>query len=442
LGSRKRKKIRILLVLLALPALLWGGLEATSTDRYCASCHAMSAYARGHAGNEAHRDVQCVDCHLPGGFPARPVAQVGLLFRDTIASFKPAENQRFAAFVPDTSCLQEGCHRGEDWDRDAGRREAPLRTFRHTTHFDYVLPEGGQPYCTICHTGTRSGKKPHFTVEARNCFPCHLPGSANAEGSPSGKSGEQGCFLCHPESGLSPRAGHPRAGEAETPAAAGLLENLSCALCHPLFSLLPPDREEEECRTCHPGWEDAQLEPGPRMHELHVARKKADCGDCHRGYPHLSMYNNVLSQMNCDACHGDDRDLFMHQVEVYVGRARGFAQPDSMAAAGVACSACHPPGPEHCARGTASCPSCHVAGYEKLVPIWQKTTRRNMTQLVDLCNQAIQEGKIQEFPPLIKGFLEILKEDGSFGVHNILEIKDLLDRSLATLRDYVPRESK
>ena len=96
-----KKKMGLLLVLGVFLASLWIGTEMTSTNRFCTSCHSMAPYAASLARDRAHRDMACVDCHLPSGFPSRFFAQVNLVIGDVLASLKNDENLRFAACVPD-----------------------------------------------------------------------------------------------------------------------------------------------------------------------------------------------------------------------------------------------------------------------------------------------------------------------------------------------------
>ena len=229
---------------------------------------------------------------------------------------------------------------------------------------------------------------------------------------------------------------------SRAPASSGLLDTISCCSCHPLFATATSAAAEENCLGCHPDWDASSLVLDPGMHKIHVATKRADCLDCHLGSPHKELNNNVLSQMNCYECHGEDRARFAAQVAVYTGRALGFTEPDPMAVAGVACSACHEQHASKCADGKSACTKCHVAGYDKIVAIWQKTTRIKLARLMGLVNKAIQEGAIEEIPLSMQQFLKVLKEDGSFGVHNIHAVNDLLDRGLESMLSLLPEEGR
>ena len=64
----------LLLGLLSVVVLLagWKGIEATSTDQFCVTCHIMEPMAEASV-HTAHRlpEVQCKDCHLPHDNPVK-----------------------------------------------------------------------------------------------------------------------------------------------------------------------------------------------------------------------------------------------------------------------------------------------------------------------------------------------------------------------------------
>lgn len=113
-----------------------------------------------------------------------------------------------------------------------------------------------------------------------------------------------------------------------------------------------------------------------------------------------------------------------------------------MAVSGITCQSCHVRSEEGCSDGTDACNQCHVAGYKKLVPRWQKTIRKKVSRLNKLLQRAVDDKLIPEYPPAIKEFIDLLKKDGSAGVHNIFMINDLLDRSIDTTQSFFFKKEK
>lgn len=431
MSSRKRhKKFRWFVALLVLGA-LFISYKTTRSNWFCSLCHSMSPYAASWTRDPAHRDVPCVECHLPRSIPAQWYSQVRYVVKDTIASLKSGENQRFIAHVPDENCLRQGCHQDENWDAEAANeRKRSLQAFRHNTHFEEQLKGGLTLQCTSCHAGDAGNKKHHFSLASDNCYSCHLPLASSESSSPSAKAANTTCMMCHPKASLSKRVGHPEKGEDSSKVPSGLVDMLSCSSCHPFFAETVLPVEDRHCLACHPDWGEGNSIQASEMHTLHVLDKRADCHDCHEIKRHRRAFRTLQAQIDCSECHEEREKRTLVQTEVYTGRAVGFSLPDPMALAGVTCQACHVRTEKGCSDGRKSCSRCHVAGYTKLVPKWQATIKAKVFRLNRLLEKAVEQKRIPEYPPLVKDFIDVLKMDGSMGVHNIFVINDLLNRSI------------
>ena len=67
-----QKGLLLSLILLIVLIAGWKGIEATSADPFCTTCHIMEPMARA-STHTVHRlpEVQCKDCHLPHDNPVK-----------------------------------------------------------------------------------------------------------------------------------------------------------------------------------------------------------------------------------------------------------------------------------------------------------------------------------------------------------------------------------
>lgn len=134
-----------------------GAMRATSTDAFCTSCHAMSAFALAeyrespHYANDLGMRATCADCHVPVGF----VPKLG----------KKIESVReLIVHWQGTMDTPEGyeAHRAEmaerEWNRLRGNDSAecrachePAAMTRTAALHERLLARGGT--CIDCHQG-------------------------------------------------------------------------------------------------------------------------------------------------------------------------------------------------------------------------------------------------------------------------------------------------
>lgn len=427
LKVKRRIRLILLLVAAALVILVFKGLEAAGRKSFCASCHSLAPFFSSMAHDTAHKEIDCVVCHLPPENPDKQLDLIALLAGCFLAEIKSPENQRFVASVPDARCLTADCHGGSEWDTDIEqRRGVGFKDFMHTPHLDRVTSEGLRLSCSSCHVGldsrgTAKGSM-HFSVAPENCFPCHgdraEPGAVH-----TGVSDNGTCMPCHPVERLPenrPGHGHPFRGQAS------LLDVLPCSGCHLLHAKRIPCVDVETCLRCHEDYEKDDPWDIDDLHMLHLPGKQADCIDCHRGQAHRNQHPGSIAQRECLLCHEDSQARFSAQVVVYTGRMDGLAMIDRMAATGVQCSGCHPLGDEGCADGRSSCTACHAAGIEKLVGLWQRTIEKQIIGIDSAIESAISDGRLLEVPAPLKRFMTLFERDGSRGVHNIVFYRYLL----------------
>ena len=123
-----------------------------------------------------HKDVPCLSCHYKPGFWNHLVGkwqdgQVSLVYFVTGKVIT-----RPHAEIDDLSCLQSGCHKREDLNKDIVFKNV---IFNHVQHLD-KLKRDMQLRCTTCHSQIVQGT--HITVTEENCFICHFQKGQRAEG--------------------------------------------------------------------------------------------------------------------------------------------------------------------------------------------------------------------------------------------------------------------
>ncbi len=161
--SKIRKKT-VLITGLALFALLGAsayGFKATSTTKFCLSCHEMAPYQReikfsSHAKDKDGKEIGCAQCHLPPGAGPRFVAvkmysgikDLYVHLRDNPDDLPRVKLQPMARrFMDDANCLS--CH--PDLYKDA-KGEKAVSEIGKVAHDAYLGKNGqAKSNCAGCH---------------------------------------------------------------------------------------------------------------------------------------------------------------------------------------------------------------------------------------------------------------------------------------------------
>jgi len=446
-GIRKKKTIFLISLLVLLLIGFAFGYKITRTDKFCTSCHSMTRYAKSISLDKYHRQIDCVSCHLPGGFFKQLYAQPVFVIDKVLASMKQREDQVFIAHVDDENCTSSGCHDVEIWDSQSLERDIDcFKPFRHHTHFDPILPDGLSLSCSSCHNKSNEMQtNTHFAVSHLNCFPCHI-----REGIKTGTPletlvGDRVCLICHGETSLSNRVGHNHAEAGKFNATNSIIKKIPCVRCHPAFKEPAPPVHLSSCRKCHKEWNDMSAVNIDLMHATHISEKNADCLQCHVSAKHNAELNSIEAQANCINCHSEDEKKFNIAMNAYIGGWKGKNNlPDPMATAGVSCAACHRRGigTDACTNGVESCTICHIKSYSKLIDNWQKTIRRKVVFLQQQINNAPKSDKIQKRAKETQNIINKIRNDGSWGVHNIVNINGILNQSEKKLQSIISKDGK
>jgi len=444
-------------------------VEVTSTPHFCSSCHIMETYYESWE-NSAHHDVSCVKCHIEPGatsFIHAKLNGLGQVVDDVLSrtSTKPS------ASVTALSCTRSGCHsvstlEGKQISND-------IFKFRHDMHLGKVHL-GVEIACGTCHSHVMGDE--HFEVNTSVCITCHMIESVN--GGVDYSEASAGGLLpgaIH----LAVRDGFTREqldanGHTDLPPSSCttchdapteiiefqgltvdhrefLSHGASCESCHRDATASPQPIEDGRCVSCHTYGIEKTL-PVEEMHRVHALGKhKIECFSCHGMVRHgISAQTMSLEQFECQQCHLNQhsvqRDAYLQTPDLaHPGDASSIESAiNPMFMAHVACTGCHVS--ESTKNDNAadqsrivtasaeSCDRCHKPGMgEQMIPLWQSTTRKLFDQ-VEAKLESLRDANLSDSGKAqiseAEQLLDLIRIDGSWGVHNPTYTQQLLERAL------------
>jgi len=456
----------------------FASVEITSRSSFCNSCHIMESYYKSwQAGT--HSQVECVKCHIPPGtvnYAAAKLNGLGQVVDDVLSrTGKPS------ADVSDASCLRSGCHSPETIRKQA-RREGKY-FFDHGKHLDHNYTNV-EMHCTTCHSHIQGNN--HFEINTNACVTCHLaypkskpakvtvltssdatvpPATMQAkieigEKSPEhplasaipGKIPATKCDACHnaPDHPIEYQGIKVLHSEY-------LAYGAACESCHRGVTAAPTKVRDEQCFTCHDfGME--RLGSVDETHKVHSRGKKVECFSCHGVTKHgPSAQSMRLDQIDCRSCHSGQHSI---QQNTYKSNglltAHASTQPavTPMFLAHVDCSGCHiAPRPlkikgdsgATVAVATAkACDSCHKPGLgEQMIPLWQKNTHTLYDSVTQMMPKAAPiDDRERELVQQAQRLIDLVRLDGSWGVHNPRYTQELLNQARAKLLEARPQQAR
>ena len=294
--TRRRKIVYIVIaaVIVVLAVSSYVTAEAFSTNKSCNSCHEMNPYYNSWSVS-VHKNTNCVQCHIPPGFPSFVKTKILSLRELWVHVFGQAEPPlAVTRKIPNSNCL--ACHANPPVETK-GTTSFPHAA--HTTvkcvdchvrlvHRTVTPPVYVDPMtmsqCLTCHNG-KSGAPPS------TCSTCHTP--------PHEPRGE--CSNCHNTNSFS----RTQTAPANHPLAlTGGHEGVTCASCHvskPGVAIIPgtslPKPAGLTCVSCH-----AVQHPG-----------LTDCASCHTvaGFAQTTFQHQQVGEhiptgdhpLTCQNCH-------------------------------------------------------------------------------------------------------------------------------------------
>jgi len=439
-SSRPSRRRRLTVWAVAILLLMLIGsvttVEVTSRSGFCNRCHIMKEFYTSWE-NDTHHDVQCVECHIAPGldnFVRAKLNGFGQVVDDLLnrTSLKPS------ASVSDFSCMSSGCHDPDTLGEGdpAGRPYL----FDHTVHLGAVH-RGITVRCTTCHSHVKGSR--HFEVNTNTCVTCHLIDTDPAQSPPAT------CRTCH-EPPAQPMAHDGLVIDHQE----FLKFGAACASCHRRATASSKPVDDASCLMCHPFGADPAAS-SDQVHELHAeGRHKIECFHCHGVTPHgLSAPVMSLTAFDCRSCHAaqhtEQRSAYLREDHVAGSRP---AAVSPMFLAHVDCGGCHirsaadsslPGNGATVARAAPdACDRCHEPGFGALmIPTWQRSTRKLYDETTAfLSSPDVRSAEVGPEAALVteaRALLELVRLDGSWGVHNPTYTQQLLERARQLLVDAV-----
>lgn len=228
----------------------------------CKYCHFISPYYNKWE-RSTHKMVPCLRCHEYG-----PLNALSGQLRFMAGTYNP----RPLTNVPDSKCLQAGCHQMRLIESKVIFTRWKI-VFDHKPHFTQHR-RGINLHCRSCHSDIVQGE--HMKVSMNVCFLCHLDVRDTTEH-------KKRCTVCHNE----PKATVQYKGvpfKHTSPLEKGYL----CISCHTSVKLGEGTVPKERCFFCHVDrtekFKDAEF-----IHLQHVTKKQISCFFCHELVEHRNL---------------------------------------------------------------------------------------------------------------------------------------------------------
>ena len=237
---------------------------------------------------------------------------------------------------------------------------------------------------------------------------------------------------------------------------------VKCANCHFDTVHRGGDIEEKSCYRCHTKIPN-DYQGAERMHNDHVREHKVPCYPCHNEILHKwgNEYITSILPERSAVSGGENSSMvsvatskieqgvvpvkakaqesifgkvsYLLQRELYAGKGgRGIQDsPDPMYLATVNCTACHKN--RDMSVHPLACNVCHKKGFNKTMAEQKEYITGLLTSLAELLEKNPKKGVSKTLINEARYNYNLIKNDGSFGVHNIKYAKDLINYSMQSL---------
>ncbi|GAF84669.1 unnamed protein product [marine sediment metagenome] len=200
------------------------------------------------------------------------------------------------------------------------------------------------------------------------------------------------------------------------------------------------------------------------MHRDHVEKHKVPCSPCHNEIVHKwgdEYITNILPERNAvsrdenssmasvvtgrtgrEVVSVDTKNQesvfgevpYLIQRELYAGKGgSGIGESaDPMYLATVNCTACHKN--RDLSVHPLACNVCHEKGFDKTMAEQKEYITGMLSSLAKLLIESQESGVSKSLIEEAMYNYDLIVKDGSFGVHNIKYVKDLIDHSMQSLK--------
>ena len=367
-----------------------------------------------------------------------------------------------AVEIDDSNCTSTECHPVEKLTSKVSSYK-DLFSFNHKTHLK-EYPTNLKLKCTGCHSYLGrdvqvDGKTRHFGIDENTCYVCHFLESKTPLLTAKEKIKVDECSLCHKDVAVKvviyeKEFDHLRFEKER---------KVKCANCHFDTVHRGGEIEEKSCYRCHIKIPN-DYQGAERMHSDHVRKHNVPCSPCHNEILHKwsnEYTTNILPERS--AVSGDENSSMISvdtrkieqrvipvkakaqesifgkvsyflQRELYAGKGgHGIEDsPDPMYLATVNCTACHKS--RDMSVHPLSCNVCHKKGFNKTMAEQKEYITGLLTSLAELLEKDPKKGISRTLIDEARYNYNLIKNDGSFGVHNIKYAKDLINHSIQILK--------
>lgn len=376
--------------------------------QYCAKCHDTITFHN--SCKKLSGDVPCIDCHTHENRGTRVMA----------------------VEMRNEHCTAEPCHPFHTLSAKTSVYKS-IKPFQHKTHM-YEITENFKLKCTSCHSNLK-GKK-HFEIDERTCNICHFVNTQKPMYTQDKKPNAE-CTVCH---------GHIEKtkeiyGKTFQHDVYEENEKVHCADCHFQAVQGYGEVDKRNCLQCHSNSSDKSQSTAD-LHDIHIDKHKTACTSCHASIKHgtIQAKNTIYEGNNPESIHGNT------QVQNLIMMGQGGkgvkGEPDPMYLATLNCSACHKDEQSFTNVAPEVCNNCHTKGFDKILSEQMDFTTSRMRLLKTLLINAKRQHNATD--PIIQEAevnYNIIREDGSLGVHNIKYIKDLLDYSIRNAKQVTGQDT-
>lgn len=366
-----------------------------------------------------------------------------------------------SAEIEDSNCTSTDCHPVEKLTSDFSKYKEAF-TFKHETHLK-EYPANLKLRCIGCHSymgrEVQEGvETKHFGIDENACFVCHFIKGETPLLTANDKKSVDDCSLCHKDVQAKVMIYEKEFDHLKYEKEL----KVECTNCHFEIIHRGNDVEKRNCYYCHTKI-PKEYEGTDRMHNDHVKKHKVPCSACHDEILHKwddeyvfnilptrdidtrDKYLKKVSKMAEGTESGDvsvktkdegyvsEKEPYSLQREVYSGNGgRGVGEnPDPMYLATVNCAACHKD--KDMAVDPMICNTCHEKGFDKTMVEQKEYITSTLNSLSDLLTESQKQGVPESLINDARYNYDLIVKDGSYGVHNIKYIKDLINYSMQRL---------
>ncbi len=389
-------------------AVMFATVTSPKQTQFCASCHSNShnhiSFNNG-CKKSVTEDVACSECHTH-------------------------ENKGTAVMrveIKDECCTTESCHPLSKLSAQSVQYKK-ITPFEHRTHIG-KLAENFKLRCTSCHTNL--GGERHFEMDINTCNTCHFMSSKIAVYTRD-KKRISDCTLCHTHIEKTKEI----CGKTFRHDVYEGNKKVSCSDCH--FETVRGNgkTDKESCYPC-PVKVGDDLNDTSDIHSIHILKHKTACTSCHASISHgwIKDNNNIIHGNDHNLRHGDSDHNIQNLVMIGMGGVGIKGEPDPMYLATLNCSACHKDSLFTNVK-FQTCNNCHGKGFDKILFEQKRFVSFNLHVLKTLLIKAkrYQDVNTDCIVREAEVNYNLIKEDGSSGVHNIKYVKDLLGHSIGQLQ--------